>query len=275
MDRTVTLIGFGEAGKAFANGKGCRAFDIKTDGPARDAKLAAYARAGVTGCENSREALDGATAVLCVVTADQALLAAQESARSIAPGTLFFDMNSVAPETKMAAATFIDSAGGCYVDVAVMSPVEPACLAVPLLISGPHAERGSAKLAALGFSNVRIIPGDVGRASSIKMIRSVMVKGMEALTAECLIAAERAGVTDEVVSSLGEGWHEKANYNLDRMMVHGVRRAAEMTEVVKTLESLGIDAMMTRETVKRQRKIGELGIALVPDSLEGKLERLK
>ena len=183
-------------------------------------------------------------------------------------------MNSVAPDTKRAAAAEIGAAGGRYVDVAVMSPVNPARLGVPLLVSGPYAQDGLNALEALGFKSVRVVGDEVGRASTIKMLRSVMYKGMEALTAECLIACERAGVTDEVLGSFGNDWAKGADYRLDRMLVHGLRRAAEMAESVKTLESLGVDALMTRGTVSRQAQIGGLGVSPVPETLKGKLEML-
>jgi 3-hydroxyisobutyrate dehydrogenase-like beta-hydroxyacid dehydrogenase len=255
----VTLIGFGEAGQAFASDKGWCAFDIVPE-KSRSASLA--------------EAMEGAGSVLSLVTADEALNVAKQAAEYIAPDTFFFDMNSVAPDTKRATAAVIDACGGRYIDVAVMSPVNPARLATPLLISAPYGEDGAALLTQLGFSNVRVVGNVVGRASTIKMLRSVMYKGMEALTAECLIACEKAGVTDEVLGSFGNDWASGADYRLDRMMVHGVRRAAEMEEVVKTLEALGVEPLMTRGTVVRQRAIGGLGVSPVPEGLDVKLRAL-
>jgi 3-hydroxyisobutyrate dehydrogenase-like beta-hydroxyacid dehydrogenase len=228
----------------------------------------------VTGCATLAEALSGAGVVLSLVTADQALAAARDAARTIAEGAIYVDMNSVAPETKRAAATMVGSAGGRYVDVAVMAPVDPTRLATPLLISGPHAQAGRTALSALGFTATRAVDGAVGRASAIKMIRSVMIKGAEALTAECLLAAEAAGVTAEVVASLGAGWSEKADYNLDRMLVHGRRRAAEMDEVVKTLIAVGVDPAMSRGAAARQRAVGALGVTAPPPGLAAKLAAL-
>jgi 3-hydroxyisobutyrate dehydrogenase-like beta-hydroxyacid dehydrogenase len=271
----LAIIGFGEAGQAFARGgtwgDSARVYDVKTDGAARDVKLDDYANAGVTGCASNAEALAGAAIALCVVTADQALSAAQVSASTIKPGALYCDMNSVAPETKREAATAIEAAGGRYVDVAVMSPVEPARLAVPLLLSGPHAAAGEAALATLGFTNIRIVGDAVGRASTIKMLRSVMYKGMEALTAECLIACEKAGVTDEVLGSFGSDWATGADYRMDRMMLHGLRRSAEMYESSQTLLSLGVSPMLTEGTVGWQQAMGELDISPVPEGLKAKL----
>ncbi|MBV9882607.1 MAG: NAD(P)-dependent oxidoreductase [Sphingomonadaceae bacterium] len=256
----VALIGFGEAGMAFAGGwrAAAVAYDIKTDDPAlAAAKRADYARCGVTGAASLAEALDGAPLIVSVVTADQALAAAEAAARTIAPGALYCDFNSVAPQTKQAAARAIEAAGGLYADVAVMAPVHPAGLAVPLLVSGADA---CSALAALGF-RPRRIEGPVGRASTIKMLRSVMVKGIEALTAECFLAARQAGVADEVAASLdaswpGAGWATRADYNLGRMRAHGLRRAAEMEEVAATLEGLGQGGEMARATAIVQRRLG-------------------
>lgn len=276
MATNLALIGFGEAGSTFARAGDWRArvFDVKTDGADRATMLARYDEAGVTLAETSVDALSGAGAVISVVTADQALSAARDAAPSLPTDAFFFDMNSVAPDTKRAAAAVIDASGGRYVDVAVMAPVDPARMGVPLLVSGPYAEQGAAILSELGFTKVRVVGTEVGRASTIKMLRSVIFKGMEALTAECVLACGRAGVLDEVLGSLGAEWPALADYRLDRMMVHGVRRAAEMEESAKTLEALGVDPLMTRGTVARQRQIGSLAISPVPETLEAKLERL-
>ncbi|OYY70277.1 NAD(P)-dependent oxidoreductase [Sphingomonas sp. 28-63-12] len=271
MTLDIATIGFGEAASTFAPGwrgvgAAVRAYDIKLDQPLYRSAMAQTLRAhDVNQCATLADAVSGPGCIISLVTADQALAVAQAAAESISAASLWFDMNSVSPHTKRAAGALIEGAGGLYVDVAVMSPVEPARLAVPLLVSGRHASAGAAALTQLGFSNVRIVPGDIGRASAIKMIRSVMVKGIEALTAECVLAAEQAGVLDEVIASLdaswpGADWGFRADYNLDRMLAHGTRRAAEMEEVVKTLDTLGTGSQMSRSTAERQRALGALGI---------------
>lgn len=279
MDAAVALIGFGEAGHTFACAgdwaSHARVYDRLTDDAAHaEAKWAEYRAAEVAGVATLAEALADVGVILSLVTADQALAAAKAAAPLLRTGALFCDMNSVAPDTKRQAAQVIEAAGGRYVDVAVMSPVNPARLAVPLLLSGAGAADAAQALQHLGFSKMRVLDGDVGRASAIKMIRSVMVKGIEALTAECVLAAGRAGVIDEVLGSLGEEWLARADYNLDRMMVHGLRRAAEMEEVVKTLEGLDIEPLMTLGTVLRQREMGALGLRQPDDGLDAKIEQI-
>ena len=267
MEGDVAFIGFGEAGQAFADGlaRPARAYDRKTYiGPTRHGKLADYARVGVEGALTNQAAVAQAGVVLSVVTADRALAAARETARGIPRGAIYCDMNSVAPETKRAAAESIERAGAFYLDIAVMAPVLPGKRATPLLVSGADAARAADTLRALGFGSVRVVAGGIGAASSIKMIRSVMVKGLEALSAECVLAAHVAGVEDEVIASLDASWKEQSwaerfDYSLDRMLVHGTRRAAEMEEAIKTLDALGTGAAMTQGTVERQRAIGAIG----------------
>jgi 3-hydroxyisobutyrate dehydrogenase-like beta-hydroxyacid dehydrogenase len=278
MTNMVAFIGFGEAGQAFAGDSrwsapsNTCAFDVLTDNIAtKTGQMAVYSELNIGACDSAKAA--SASIMLSLVTADQALFVATDMAQFIEPGALFLDLNSVAPQTKREAAARIETAGGRYVDVAVMAPVHPARLDVPLLVSGPHADAGITAMNQMGFTNVRLVAGPVGRASSIKMIRSVIVKGIEALTAEAMLAADRADVVDEVLASLGGDWATKADYNLDRMMVHGTRRAAEMEEVVKTLLALDVNPEMTRGTVIRQREIGGL-MAEVPHGLTAKLETL-
>lgn len=249
----LSIIGFGEAGETFAAAAGWRhvacAFDIVAE------REAAIARCGLEPGASHRGAVRDASAILSLVTADQSLAAARATAESLANGVFYFDMNSVAPDTKRAGAEAIEAAGGHYIDIAIMSPVNPAKLAVPLLLSGAKAEEGATLLGEFGFTNVRVVGDAVGRASSIKMIRSVMVKGIEALTAEMILAAEQAGVASDVLASLGPDWAAKAEYNLERMRTHGRRRAAEMEEVAKTLTALGVEPLMTEGTIVRQREM--------------------
>ncbi|MDB5421375.1 MAG: 6-phosphogluconate dehydrogenase [Brevundimonas sp.] len=275
------LIGFGEAGQTFAAAGGwaerVRVYDRLTDIEAsRVAKLADYQAHSVTIALTIAEAVSGASLILSLVTADQAVAVAEAVAGSILPGALYCDLNSVAPQTKRTAAQAIEAAGGHYVDVAVMSPVQPAALSAPLLLSGTKADEAAQALAVLGFSNIRIVGAEIGRASSIKMIRSVMIKGLEALSAECVLAASEAGVLDEVVASLdaswpGADWGGRADYNLDRMMIHGLRRSAEMEEVVRTVDDLGVGSAMSRGTVARQAAIGGLGLKSPPQGLVAKI----
>jgi 3-hydroxyisobutyrate dehydrogenase-like beta-hydroxyacid dehydrogenase len=126
-----------------------------------------------------------------------------------------------------------------------------------------HAKAVAPELATLTM-RVSVAGAEVGAAAAIKMVRSVMIKGIEALTLECFLAAARAGVVDEVATSMknnypGLDWTKIVPYNLERMAAHGERRAAEMEEVADTLRELGVEPLMTTATVKRQREMGQIG----------------
>ena len=273
----IAFIGVGEAGSAIVSGWGerraraIRAYDIKSDSPATSGAMAArYESLGIAGCADPAAAVDGADIVFCTVTADQAVNAAEAAAPHLAPGAFWCDLNSCAPSSKRRAAEAIEAAGGRYVDVAVMAAVHPKKNMTPLLVAGPHAEAVAPLLADLPMAP-RVVPGEVGAASSIKMIRSVMVKGLEALTAECVLAAVAAGVEDEVFVSLmhshpGVDWPRQASYNLGRSIAHGERRAAEMEEVARTLIDLGLPDDMARATVDWQRRIAAVGVPTVENA---------
>lgn len=270
----IACIGFGEAASAFVAGWGAdraarvRAYDIKTDDAdraVRSAKRADYDRAGVRGCQTAAEALEGADAVFSLVTADQAVRAAHAAAPGLPQGGLFLDGNSCSPNAKRRSAAAVEAAGGRYVDMAIMAPVHPRLHKTPLLISGPHADAAASLLRRLEMEATAVGP-DVGSASAIKMVRSIMVKGMEALIAECVLAGRRAGVDEAVLASLdatfpGLDFKKTAGYMLERSMTHGVRRAAEMREVAATVAELGLPHDMASAAAAWQQRIGELRIA--------------
>ena len=149
-----------------------------------------------------------------------------------------------------------------------------------MLVAGEHAEAAIELMLALDMKPTHV-PGPVGRASTIKMIRSVLVKGIEALTAECFSAACRAGVADEVAASLDasqnhDGWKDQATYNMERMTTHGIRRAAEMREVAITLSDLGIPCRMTASTIEWQENFGHLGLSLLDtEGLEARVNAIE
>lgn len=283
----IALIGFGEAGRAFAGGWRDTSvlqaepvtYDIKLERPETENEIRDAAKArGTASARSLAEAAQGASVIFSLVTADKALEAATSAAAAIEPGTLFLDCNSCAPSTKAQSADKIEAAGGRYVDVAVMAPVHPKRHLTPLLLSGPHAQAALGFVSGLGMKAA--IAGDqIGQASSIKMLRSVMIKGFEALTAECILAARRAGVETAVIASLqasdpGFDWTARSAYNLERMMVHGVRRAAEMDEVARTVSDLGLPDRMSRAIAGWQQQIGALALDGGEPSLEQRADRI-
>lgn len=259
----IALVGFGEVGRRLATDLRHRGaasiiawdhlFPDHSSAPSRSLDTDRTAVRAVT----LDEAVAAADLIISAVTAGSCLEAAREAARSIAPGTIWLDLNSVAPATKRAAANIIAAADGLFVEAAVMSPIAPRGLESPMLLGGPNARRVLSALRDLGFAGARFCSADYGAASATKMCRSVMIKGIEALLAESLLTARHYGVEEAVLASLqdllpGHDWPVLARYMISRSCLHGKRRAEEMQEAARTVEDTGGTAWMSAATAARQ-----------------------
>jgi len=264
----ISFIGFGEAGQAIASGlretgiERIAAWDILFPEPAGARLKSAGEALGVRTASSAADAVRDTDMIISAVTAASSLEAARSVAAHLAGNPYYLDINSVSPGRKQETAKLLGDRAR-YVDVAVVAPIHPARHRTPLLISGPNAEAISPMLRELEMQ-LTVVGPETGSAAAIKMIRSVMIKGLEALTLECFLAASRAGVLEEVTVSLKNNyptldWTKIADYNLERMASHGERRAAEMEESAATLRELGLDPLMVESTVKRQREMGAIG----------------
>lgn len=263
MDR-FGIIGFGEVGSIFARdlaalGATVAAFDAASTAQAR-ATAAGVAAAG------PHDAAHGAAVLFVCVTAGSALEAARSLAGGLGHAPFVVDVNSVSPATKAEAARLIEAAGGRYVEAAVMTSVPPKGLRSPMLLGGPHAGDFTRDMAPYGMDLTDYSP-EIGRASSVKMCRSVMIKGLEALTTECMLAARHYGVEAEVLRTLGDtlphpDWPGLARYVISRALIHGKRRAEEMREVARTVGDAGVEPLLSRAIAERQDWAWRQGAAM-------------
>jgi len=270
MSERIAFIGFGEAGQTISRGlagsskPAIRAYDILFGQPAGAPLEAAAKPLGVALARDHADAVREADLVMLTVTAASSL----EAARSCLPGLrkdqLFLDMNSVSPRRKIETAALVAPTGAAYVDVAVMAPAAPYLHKVPCLIGGPGAAALAPRAAALGMQ-MEFVSAEVGQASAIKMFRSIVVKGLEALLVESMTAAAEYGVEDRVLASLKEtwpgiDWQKLSGYMIERVVSHGRRRAAEMREVSETLRSIGMEPTMAAAAAARQQWVADLGL---------------
>lgn len=287
----IAIIGFGEAGQIYARDLAkeaqVRIWDKKLAGDQASSLRQVAQQSGVQPTASVAEAVEGADWVISLVTASNARSVAREVSPLLVSGQLLLDFNSVSPETKRAASNAIAAGAGAYLDVAVMAPVPPQRLATPLLTGGPTAGKVTHQLKSLGI-NAQAASERIGDVSAIKMCRSVMIKGLEALTTECLSAARQYGVEEAVLASLHAsfpslGWHDKLpHYLISRVAEHGVRRAEEMAEVVKTLQDVAMEGVMSQAIQQVQAalpaRMAALGIdypELTPFTWQEALDRLR
>ncbi len=245
----IGMVGYGEVGKIFTAGlkdkvAGISAWDLKFDTPAlREAQWAHAAQAGVAACASMAELCAQSDLLISAVTASNTLAVAQAAAPHIRPGTVFLDLNSASPGTKQQAAELIDAARGRYVEAGVMTSVPPYGIRVPMLLGGALAADLAGVLGAWGM-DAKVVSEKLGVASAIKMCRSVMIKGLEALVIESYTTARAYGVEDHVLPTLAEtfpsiDWDKQGAYFFSRVVQHGQRRAEEMREAANTVREAG------------------------------------
>ena len=246
----IAFIGFGEVGQTFSRGLlanegvAIRAYDLLFGSDAGGRLEAAAQELGVARAASAQEACAGATFVFSAVTADRAEVVASEAAAWLKPGQVFVDVNSAAPSTKQRAAQAVTASGADYVEAAVMAPVLKPGLKVAILAGGPQAQAVSEALNGLGM-NLTPVSEVYGRASAMKLCRSIVIKGLEALMVDCAAACEAWDVKDPVFASLNAtfpsiDFHALAADMRERVATHGVRRSAEMREAAEMLGVAGL-----------------------------------
>jgi 3-hydroxyisobutyrate dehydrogenase-like beta-hydroxyacid dehydrogenase len=257
----IAFIGYGEVGQIFGRQLLARrdvditAYDILFNASA----LVEHARrAGVAPAKNAAEAARDVDVVISAVTADAVLDVAREAQAYLKPSQFFFDINSASPNTKTRAADIVNKTGASYVEGAVMAAVLAPGITVPILAGGPAAGDLAARMNQMGM-NIRAVAAEYGRASAMKLCRSIVMKGLEVLTVECGRAAAFWDVADEVFGSLeatypGMGWAALAENSVERVTSHGIRRAAEMREAADMIADMGLNPALPKAIADAQER---------------------
>lgn len=262
----IAIIGFGEVGGIFGNdfaklGIEVSVFDVLLAAKRHRERMMSKARTcGVKAEDSLNDCLRDAELVISAVTASSAVDVAKDAGPILRAGQVFLDINSVSPEAKRAAARCVERSEAHFVEAAVMAAVPGLRLKVPMLLGGPHGAEVAERLRSAGM-NATALSQEIGAASAVKMCRSIMIKGMEALAVECLFAARRYGSENVVLESLAAtypdmGWQDHLpDYLISRVAEHGRRRAAELREVAQALHKAGVEPTMALATAKRQEQL--------------------
>jgi 3-hydroxyisobutyrate dehydrogenase-like beta-hydroxyacid dehydrogenase len=268
----IAFIGFGEAGSTIARGlrsagiERLFAFDINTHTPGVGATIRACAVAtGTSLVESPAELTRSSDILFSTVTSSSALDAARQTVAFLEPRHIYADLNSVSPALKQAIESVVSASGATFVEAAVMAPVQPYGHKVPMLVAGAGAVVFAERMTPFGMRLQVLAGAKVGSAAAVKMCRSIVVKGLEALLFECVMSASRFEADGLVFASLNESfpgidWKTLADYTTGRVVVHGERRAREMDEVAETLRAIGVDPIMAEATARRQDFCAQLGL---------------
>jgi len=250
------------------------AIDPALDKDARGSALGKEARRlDVAIADRYTEALSEADLVICAVQGEHALDAASSAAPLLKKGAHYLDLCTVTGRMAEEDRAAIEAAGGRYVDVAVMGGFFKSGIKAKMLVAGPDAEAAVAWMNASGFDAKYLGPRS-GSASSVKMVRSVVMKGLEALGVEALVTADRQGILEEVLDCFSDvdlvDFRDHLASLVQTHVVHARRRWEEMGLVAKTLEETGVEPLMTRITERSLRRSVEAGIA----PADGKVPKL-
>ncbi len=264
----LVFIGFGEA--AYHISRGLRstgdislgAYDANAQHPANGPLIRQRAaELGVSLFDSAQQACADARFIVCLTSASSALAVAQSLIPLLRPGQTYVDMNSAAPTVKQSIEQLPRASGVGFCDCAVMGTVPGNGHTVPMLLAGNGAAAFAARFTPLGM-RLNVLHAEPGAASALKMLKSVVMKGLPQLLLESFVAAERFGVLDSLVTTLGDSLNGKTVEQLAdtfcaRTLLHAERRSAEMADVVATLQALGVDASLSQATQARLAALAE------------------
>jgi len=267
----ITIIGFGEAGPVFGKqmldaGNVVTAWDqLQNNESTARSQVSKTQSLGITAAESIHDAVSNADLIISTVTASQALVAAEQALNGLHSGCQWLDLNSVSPTTKQDIHNVVATKGVLFTEGVAMDTVPSKGALVPILLCGPDSQSLSLQLNGYGL-NTRSVSSSLGAASTTKLLRSILIKGMEALFAESMEAAGKVNMQDEVIASLQAtypelDWTEVAGYQLSRATLHATRRAAEMREAAKLVKHLGVEPIMTAAIAMRQQNLSDRDVA--------------
>jgi len=268
----IGFVGFGEAAQSFAGhfaGQGIQGQPVFCQGrtnqpPYSEAFRAMAAARGARLVDSLQALMAEADIVFSAVVVATAAEVGQAIAAALRPGTLVVDINASTPRAKRLVAAAVTARGGDYVDANLMGAIPIYGPGVPLYSSGKGMARFVEVFAPLGL-NIEDAGPEPGTAAAVKMLRSVVTKGIEALVVEAMTAASLAGVRPEALRGIcgpmdATSFSKFVDMCLRSDVLHAERRAVEMQGVAEGIRELGLDPVMTMATAARLQASAALGL---------------
>lgn len=255
----VAIIGLGEVGRCYAKPLQESGVEVvlceARPSPAAFEMASAW---GLTVHSAAGPWLASADWVLSCVTGAQALPVAEQSALHMKRGAGFADLTTASPAVKRAAAGKVAEHGVQYVDTAIMGAISLHGVKTPLLAAGQGADAFQGLIGSAGGKVQVIDDGVAGDAISLKILRSVFTKGMEALAVELLTSAEKQGVREKLYEQLSDIDRTPLRSFIDMLVrthvIHAKRRAHEVHDAQQELASQGLPSLVLPGVEQRFRR---------------------
>lgn len=261
--QTITVVGLGEAGHRYAEDlarAGHRVVGFGRTAPRRE-DVAYEVGVDLAGSVSS------AQLVLSLVGGQSAEQTALDVLDVLPPGGVLVDLNTTHPDLMSALARHAETRGRRFTDAAIMAPVPRRGAGSPLLLCGTGAADVAAVFSALG-AEAEVLPGDAGDAARLKLLRSVLMKGLAAVLLEATSAAASVGQREWMHRQIIEVLAGDAEALVARLLsgshTHARRRATEMTDVVAVLDELGQHAWVSTAARAWLEDLAGLGRSTIP-----------
>jgi len=277
--KNIAVIGFGEAGTIIAEGcisgskrqrnnVACHVWDIRMqDAEAGKSLEEKAASLGAVPHEKVGDWLNDVDVVFSLVFGGVAKNVALEILPSMKEGAVYIDLTTSVPDDMRQAATAFGERKVGFIDGTALGSFRTNGITVPFVLSGTNVESWSAWLNSLGFATTPV-PGPAGNASCVKLLRSVLAKGLEALAIECFTAAESMGLRETMRSAFNDFDLRPLVVALEDMSAshipHCKRRLDEIDHALHMLDGVSVDGTMTRASRDFYARTVNSGAQLVP-----------
>ena len=172
--------------------------------------------------------------------------------------TLFAECNAISPQLTREMEPIITNAGGRFVDVSIIGGPPRPGYSPHFYVSGSQAPI-FAEVGQFGL-DVRLLDGEVGQASGIKMCYAAMTKGSWALYSQLLIAAELMGLTEPLLAEFQSGQSsvlERMTRTIPTVPPRARRWVSEMAEIRDTFDHLGLTPLLFQGVSDMYRFMGD------------------
>ena len=282
--KNVAVIGFGEAGSIIAEGcitgskrlqkdVVCHAWDVRMQDAGMRKELQEKADGlGVVLHEKPGGWLKDVDVVFSLVFGGVAKEVALEMLPLMKEGAVYIDLTTSVPgDMREAAKAFAERKTG-FIDGTALGSFRTNGVTVPFVLSGTNAAAWSAWMNSLGFATTPV-PGDAGNASCVKLLRSVLAKGLEALAIECFTAAESMGLRETMMSAFNDFDLRPLVAAFEDMgashIPHCKRRLDEIDHALHMLDEVALDGTMTKASRAFYARTVDSGAELVPGAAPG------
>lgn len=266
----VGFIGFGEVGYHLSRGlkeAGIRkifACDKYAGDPQRGRILKHRAQeAKVEMVPTIKDLVGRSDLIFSAVWGNEALRVAREAASYVDGTKVFCDVNNTPPSIKAKGAELLGRREARFLDVALFSVPAQDRQKAFVLVSGRGGEEFRRVMRRYGMK-IRVVPGEAGRATTLKTMANIYYKGIQAVCLELAVAALKEGVQIADLAPLVVKpvqflpKEQELGFWITRGALHAERKAVELESIVRAVREWGVKPIMLEATKRRLRKIAEL-----------------